>query len=278
MGIIISFELAKLDIEMKRISLLLFLIVLTCNSLAQTVVLVDPAVIESPAVGEDLKISIKIRQGNNIAGYQFTLEFDGAVLEYISIVNADFLSAGAFAISPKVNDGKVTLAATSLAGGTNGDGTLAKATFKVLRKSNSVLKLSGVKLVDLSATAITSQTVDGEVVVSVILRQHPRKIIPEATALLQNYPNPFNPFNPETWMPFELNQASEVSMTIYNVIGTAVRTFSIGYLKAGRYVSQSRAIYWDGNTGTGERVASGIYFYQIQAGDYIGIRKMVILK
>ena len=131
--------------------------------ISQTVVLVDPSVVESPAVGADLDVNIKISQGNNIAGYQFTLEFDNTALEYVTIVNADFLPAGAFAIPPKVNGGKVTLAATSLAGGTNGDGALAKATFKVLKKSDSALKLSGVKLSDPDATAIASKSVDGKI-------------------------------------------------------------------------------------------------------------------
>ena len=99
--------------------------------------------------------------------------------------------------------------------------------------------------------------------------------LPTQTQLLPNYPNPFNP---ETWIPFELSQDSEVSVTIYNVAGTPVRNISVGYLEAGRYVRQSRAVYWDGKTDTGEVVSSGTYFYQIQAGDYTETRKMVILK
>ncbi|MBB17439.1 hypothetical protein CMK22_19410 [Candidatus Poribacteria bacterium] len=132
-------------------------------SMSQTAVLVDPSVVESPAVGADLEVGIKISQGSNVAGYQFTLEFDNTALEYITIVNANFLPAGAFAIPPKVNGGKVTLAATSLAGGTSGDGTLAKATFKILKKSDSALKLSGVKLSDPDANAITSKSINGKV-------------------------------------------------------------------------------------------------------------------
>ena len=148
---------------MKRISLLLFLVVLTCNSSAQTVVLVDPAVVELPAVGEDLNVSIKISQGNNIAGYQFTLEFDDTALEYITIVNSDFLPAGALAIPRRVSDGGVMFVATNFRG-SSGDGTLAKATFKVLRKSNSALRLSGVKLSQPGGlVAIVSRTVDGAV-------------------------------------------------------------------------------------------------------------------
>ena len=68
--------------------------------------------------------------------------------------------------------------------------------------------------------------------------------LPEQMQLLPNYPNPFNP---ETWIPFELSQDSEVLVTIYDVVGTPVRSISVGYLQAGRYASQSRAVYWDGN-------------------------------
>ncbi|MEC8841575.1 MAG: FlgD immunoglobulin-like domain containing protein, partial [Candidatus Poribacteria bacterium] len=71
---------------------------------------------------------------------------------------------------------------------------------------------------------------------------------------------------------------SEVSITIYNVAGTPVRNIRMGHLEVGSYVSQSKAAYWDGKADTGERVSSGTYFYQIQAGDYTETRKMVILK
>ena len=93
--------------------------------------------------------------------------------------------------------------------------------------------------------------------------------------MLQNYPNPFNP---ETWIPFELSQDSEVSVTIYDIAGTPVRTISVGYLQAGSYVSQSRAVYWDGRTQSGEQVASGTYFYTLKTADYVSTQKMIILK
>ena len=99
--------------------------------------------------------------------------------------------------------------------------------------------------------------------------------LPTETQLLPNYPNPFNP---ETWIPFELSQDSAVTVTIYNVAGTPVRSISVGYLQAGSYVSQSRAIYWDGKTDTGERVASGTYFYTLKTADYVSTQKMIILK
>ena len=68
--------------------------------MSQTAILVGPSVVESPAVGADLEVSINISQGSDIAGYQFTLGFDNAALEYVTIVNADFLPKGAFSITP----------------------------------------------------------------------------------------------------------------------------------------------------------------------------------
>ena len=77
---------------------------------------------------------------------------------------------------------------------------------------------------------------------------------------------------------FELIQDSEVSVSIYNVVGTPVRSIGVGYLQAGSYVRQSRAVYWDGKTDTGERVASGTYFYTLRTEGYTSTQKMIILK
>ena len=100
-------------------------------------------------------------------------------------------------------------------------------------------------------------------------------LIPEKTALLRNYPNPFNP---ETWIPYQLSESTEVTVRIYAVSGTLIRTLRLGHQPAGLYRQQSRAAYWDGKNELGESVASGIYFYTLIAGDFIGTRKMLIMK
>ena len=99
--------------------------------------------------------------------------------------------------------------------------------------------------------------------------------LPTQTQLLANYPNPFNP---ETWIPYQLAQDSTVIARIYDVTGKQIRMIELGHIPAGSYVESSKAIYWDGKTDTGEQVSSGTYFYQIEAGDYTETRKMVILK
>ena len=100
-------------------------------------------------------------------------------------------------------------------------------------------------------------------------------IIPEKMALLPNYPNPFNP---ETWIPYHLAEAAEVTLTLYTVDGKVVRTLALGHQPAGFYRSRSRAAYWDGRNEVGERVASGVYFYTLTAGDFSATRKLVIRK
>ena len=99
--------------------------------------------------------------------------------------------------------------------------------------------------------------------------------LPKVTKLLQNYPNPFNP---ETWIPYQLNQASEVSLKIYSNSGRLVRQIDLGLKPAGNYQRTERAIYWDERNASGELVSSGVYFYRLQAGDYSQTCKMVILK
>ena len=98
---------------------------------------------------------------------------------------------------------------------------------------------------------------------------------PSETALLPNYPNPFNP---ETWLPYQLLEASDVTVRIYSVNGSLIRTLALGHQAAGLYRSRSRAAYWDGRNAFGERVASGLYFYTLTAGDFTATRKMLIRK
>ena len=98
---------------------------------------------------------------------------------------------------------------------------------------------------------------------------------PEKTQLLANYPNPFNP---ETWMPYQLATDTDVKITIYNAQGVVIRVLHLGQQSAGYYTDRERAAYWDGRNALGEQVASGIYFYQLETDDMSSLRKMVILK
>ena len=98
---------------------------------------------------------------------------------------------------------------------------------------------------------------------------------PKDTVLAQNFPNPFNP---ETWIPYQLSKSAEVSIHIHNVAGHLIRTLDLGLKSTGAYMTPSTAAYWDGKNSVGERVSSGIYFYTLQTADFAATRRMVILK
>ena len=98
---------------------------------------------------------------------------------------------------------------------------------------------------------------------------------PQDTILAQNFPNPFNP---ETWIPYQLSQPAEVTISIHNVAGQLVRTLDLGLQPVGSYMTPSTAAYWDGKNSVGEHVASGIYFYTLQTAEFAATRRMVILK
>ena len=114
----------------------------------------------------------------------------------------------------------------------------------------------------------------GSAAPSITLTESP-PMVPQITTLLPNYPNPFNP---ETWLPYQLAKPSKVTLTIYAIDGKVVRHLDLGHQLAGFYRSKSRAAYWDGRNNVGERVASGLYFYTLITDDFAATQKMLILK
>lgn len=246
---------------------------LTTVSYSQAVVSVEPETPAVPKVGEFFTVVVNITGGEAVAGYQVSIAFDPAVLRYISAANAGYFPSGAYTV-PLQSEQDITLVAAALKGtATAPDGTLATLTFEVL-KSNpfSSLHLTDVLLADANAAAIDVKF-SGEPAGSLsALTPLPP---PEQTAMLPNYPNPFNP---ETWLPYQLAASAEVTLTIYSGAGKLVRRLALGHKAPGVYQSKSRAAYWDGRNAEGERVASGLYFYTFTAGAFTATGKMLILK
>ena len=345
--------------------------------LVEATVGLSPAPSESPVVGEQLMLNLNIAGGENITGYQATVQFDETVLRYVSSANADFLPADPYITQPIITGNSVTVAAASYVGETNGDGTLVTLTFDVISERVSTLTLTevlfsnsdgmltrphldpaeltitpkpaypawdvnedgNVNILDLvlvgqniggSITAIPRADVNADGSINILdlvlvaghfgettnaaapdsvvklegvdpalvekwlelaqfendgssvfrqgivnLERLLASLIPHETALLANYPNPFNP---ETWMPYQLAKPAEVSISIYAADGKLIRTLALGHQAAGVYHNRSRAAYWDGKNAVGESVASGVYFYTLIAGDFTATRKMLILK
>ena len=337
-----------------------------------TIVSLSPSPMQSPAIGQQLTLSLKIAKGEDVAGYQATVEFDATTLRYVESTNGDYLPKGAFFVPPVSEGNTVTLASTALGGKSNGNGTLATITFEVVAAKASTIRLSDVLLTDSTGGSSTPQIENAEIteppqlpedvnkdgVVNIIdltlvassfgksgqnsadvnddgivniidltlvaaafgntaaapevwsrhtevtptreqveqwlhqarqmnltdptfqrgllmLEQLLATLTPKETALLPNYPNPFNP---ETWIPYQLAVSADASISIYAADGTLVRTLALGYQAVGIYESRSHAAYWDGKNALGEPVASGVYFYRFTAGDFSATRKMLIRK
>ena len=340
---------------------------------------ITPLPVASPPIGEQLTLNLSITSGENVGGYQATIEFNPATLRYVESENGDYLPPGAFFVPPVVDRNRVTIGATTLAGSGSGDGTLATLTFEVLAVKESQLVLHESLITDPKGTYQINITTDGQVtlpstpatigssavadvnrdgkvsildliliarqlgqrvpanspvdlngdgVVSIldlilaarslrsttvstapsvgtervdaatietwiaqarleddgtpafkqgieILENLLASLIPEETALLANYPNPFNP---ETWIPYQLAEPADVTLSIHAADGTLVRTLALGHQLIGIYQDKSRAAYWDGKNGHGESVPSGVYFYTLNAGHFSQTKKMLILK
>ena len=109
----------------------------------------------------------------------------------------------------------------------------------------------------------------------VVLEQLLAALTPPETALLLNYPNPFNP---ETWIPYQLGEDANVTLTIYDTNGIMIRRLDLGHQSADYYTNRGKAAYWDGRNEGGESVASGLYFYQLATPSFRQLRRMVIVK
>jgi hypothetical protein len=121
--------------------------------------------------------------------------------------------------------------------------------------------------IDLDGTTSRSQVIEVLLSSTAVAQQ----ALPMANALRQNFPNPFNP---ETMINFDLSGDQVVSLTIYDMTGQVVRTLVDGQpMAAGAYRQ-----LWDGRNSNGAKVASGVYFYQLRAGDFIAKKKMTLLQ
>ncbi|MBC8458139.1 MAG: hypothetical protein H8D67_09115 [Deltaproteobacteria bacterium] len=156
--------------------------------------------------------------------------------------------------------------------GVDGSGNLATITFQIKKIKNihqSAILLSNLKFADSEGTLLAYLSQSQPMRLESI-------IIPKKTHLAQNYPNPFNP---DTWIPYQLAFDGEVTITIYNQKGQVVRELHLGTKPAGMYFTKEIAAYWDGRNNHDEKVASGVYFYTLQAGDVkVTTRKMTIVK
>ena len=207
--------------------------------------------------GERIKVPIVIDDMKGILSGEMRIRYDPRALKLIKVSGMK-----GFEIAQNVGDDLVRLAFASSEEIGSGKGDLFQLEFEVARYvgNPSEVKIERVRINE----GVKVKVERGKV-----------EFVPDDTVLLQNYPNPCNP---ETWIPFQLAEGGDVRIRIYDMRGRLIKTLDLGYLRAGYYISKSSAAYWDGRNEVGERVASGVYIYQIQAGEKTFAKKMVILK
>ncbi len=231
--------------------------VVGCDSRQITVALTEAYGV----IGESITVPVKVDNFDILAGGDICIAYDNSVLRAVDVSSHPNI----LLVSNLAEPGMVRIAFAGV--DRLSSRTLAQVQFDVATDDVSPLKLRKVELYGSDALPLISRSVDKEF--------RSWAMPPAHSALLQNYPNPFNP---ETRIPYQLKEGTDVAIRIYSATGELVRELSLGYKPAGLYVSSDRTAYWNGRNEAGEQVSSGVYFYTVQAGEFTATRKMLMLK
>jgi hypothetical protein len=240
--------------------------------------------------GSEFYVDIMIEDAKDIYSMDFEVSFDPGIVKVEEIERGTFfnnLSVNALQsldssnnsdthqsdswIAGEINHnhGKIfpTLAAvpTGVSKGKAGSGVIARLKITAISAGVSPISVKNIHAYDSELNPLAISSVNSTL-----------KVDAAKFRLEQNYPNPFNP---ETWIPYSLAEGCDkVTIIIYSSLGEEIRRLELGRRDAGNYSTKDRAAYWDGKNEHGIRVASGIYFYQIEADEFSSVRKMVVLK
>ena len=219
--------------------------------------------------GENMFVDVSLANVQALMGYGFVLHYDAETFEFVEAVPAtEDLLTSTGGETPLLRGwapeaGQVHVMNAIVNGSeVSGDGDIVRLVFRVLRdfEDNARFEIADGLVFDPSqlANPLTGGVLDIQTT-------------PTEFALLQNFPNPFNP---DTTIGYELAESADVTLQIYNVVGQVVRTLMVAEPQSvGRY-----QVRWDGMDDRGTPVSSGIYFYQISAGKFQDVRKLMLLK
>lgn len=223
---------------------------------------------------DDLVVSVVApRNAVEIAGYSLDIAYDPSLMTLVGIEEGAFLrrNGETFWDGASPTEGNARILGALLGERVASDsGELARLRFRLLSDRASALsafRLASGAFVTADGTQLGARALPTTVQL---------RLSPDARTLVAaNYPNPFNP---ETWIPYQLAEESNVTVRIFDASGALVRTLNLGAQSAGGHVTRDRAAYWDGRNDLGETVASGVYYYEFRAGGYSKTQRMLILK
>jgi hypothetical protein len=219
--------------------------------------------LELPRVGEDMTIAVSLEEFVEVKAYGLTVAFDAELLEFVGTNVEDNILGESELSTPQViarGEREVYVAAF---GDVASQGDLS---IDLIFRAKSEIEAS---YIEISSGALQDGSYGlNQITTPASVRIETR---PDVYALQNNYPNPFNP---ETTIKYQLPEAGEVTLEIYNMLGQVVNTLVNDYQTAGRYVIQ-----WDATNNNGQSLSSGVYFYRINAGEeFHSIKKMLLLK
>jgi len=209
-------------------------------------------------LGDEIRLPILVEDASGLFAGGLILRYDPSVLKAEDVL-AGALSSGTYWKASVEEEGILRIAFAN-EGEMKGSGTLFEVKMRSIGEGESEIKVERADLFMDWGVQIDEGLV---------------RVIPTETVLLQNYPNPFNP---ETWIPFKLAEGNEVVIRFYDMAGRLVRMFDLGYVEAGSYTTRGKTVRWDGRNELGERVANGAYIYQLQTGNRVFVKRMVVLK
>ncbi|MBM3214875.1 hypothetical protein FJZ36_08175 [Candidatus Poribacteria bacterium] len=224
----------------------------------------------------DIAVRISPVGSTDIAGYDFELAFDPSRLQMLDVHEGDLLQSqsGTFwqasdATESAIGSLRVIAAVLGDASATT-DGEMVEARFRVIGSRAEALRSLRIGQATLATRDLDRLNgVGGPVRLDLRLSRDARTLVGA------NYPNPFNP---ETWIPYQLAEDSSAIVRVFDAAGRLVRRLDLGFQPAGAYATRDRAAHWDGRNELGETVGSGVYYYEFRAGSYASVGRMAILK
>ena len=214
-----------------------------------------------PGVGEEMVLNVNLADFVELQGYGLSVSYDADTFEFVRAEAMDNLFGSSDLAQPQTieAEGEVSLVAYGDLL-TEGELNLNIVLRPIAETEHGVIEISRGQLADGS---YAFNDVESLGAVSVETR-------PEVFALRSNYPNPFNP---STTIKYQLPEAADVRLEVFNVVGQVVKTLVAGNEGAGRYT-----VSWDATNDSNQSLGSGIYFYRLVAGDFQQVNKMLLLK